>query len=106
MKETWQKIYAPLTPDDETRVSIATQNRRGGSRKALLTKYILLSAIIGQVPTKDLGGLLAGNNILREDPLGEYADTGDRDNIHGKTVYDEVTRLNYYYVTARLDLLL
>ena len=43
MEEAWQKIYAPPTPDDETRVNMGTQNRRGGSRKALLTKYILLS---------------------------------------------------------------
>ena len=72
MKKTWERIHAPSTTDDEKRVNMTSQNKRNRSKKASLTKFILFSIIIGQAFTKEIGGLLVENNILKGDPPGQF----------------------------------
>ena len=65
MRKTWRKIHAP---DGEERMNMTSQNRKNRSKKDLLAKMILFSIIIGQAFTKEIGGSLLENNILKENP--------------------------------------
>ena len=71
MRKTWDKIHASSTIDNARRVNMTSQNRRSEFKKDLITKFILFSIIIGQAFTKEIGGSLVQNNILKGNPPGQ-----------------------------------
>ena len=67
---------------------MTSQNKRNRSKKASLTKFILFSIIIGQAFTKEIGGLLVKNNILKGDPPGQYTGVRSGEDVDEKAIDD------------------
>ena len=69
---------------------MTSQNRRSGSKKDLITKIILFSIIIGQAFTKEIGGLIVQNNILKGNPPGQYTGVRSNEDVSKKEIDDEI----------------
>ena len=90
MKKTWESIHAQLTTDDEKRVNMISQNKRNRSKKMSLTNIILFSVIIGKAFTKEIGGLLVENNLLKGDPHGQFTGARSGEDMNEKAIDDEI----------------
>ena len=90
MRRTWDKIHASSTIDNARRVNMTSQNRRSESKKDLITKFILFSIIIGQAFTKEIGGLMVQNNILKGNLPGQYAGVRSNEDMNKEEIDDDI----------------
>ena len=69
---------------------MTSQNKRNRPKKMSLTNIILFSVIIGKAFTKEIGGLLVENNLLKGDSHGQFTDARNEEDIDEKAIDDEV----------------
>ena len=72
---------APSTTDHEKRTTMTSKNKRNRSKKMFLTNIILFSVIIGKAFTKEIGGLLVENNVIKGDSHGQFTEARDEEDM-------------------------
>ena len=69
---------------------MTSPNKRNRPKKISLTNIILFSVIIGQAFTKEIGGLLVENNLLKGDPHGQFTGARSEEDMNEKAIDDEI----------------
>ena len=87
MKKTWEGIHAPVEYN-EVRAPTTSHFKRNEYKMMSMINIIIFSFIIGGVLTKEIGGTLTENSLLKENPQWQPPNVRKKDEINEKAIED------------------
>ena len=68
-------------PNNDERMYMTTISSRNRAKKDFLARMIVFTIIIGKALTKEIGGSLSENDILKENHHGQFTGIEDREDL-------------------------
>ena len=78
MRKMWERIDAP---NNDERMYMTTISSRNRTKNDFLARMIVFTIIIGKALTKEIGGSLSENDILKENHHGQFTGIEDREDL-------------------------
>ena len=87
MKKTWEGIHAPVEYN-KVRATTTSHFKRNEYKMMSMINIIIFSFIIGGVLTKEIGGTLKENSLLKENSRWQPSNVRNKDEMNEKAIED------------------